>query len=191
MTELLILRHGPTAWNVARRLQGHVDEPLSDAGRTVVGLWRLPAGAESLRWVASPLRRAWETAAILGLSPQAEPRLREMSWGDWEGRTLPELLEAGLMTVAHDRIGLDFRAPGGESPRDVQTRLRPWLAEVAAIGRPTGAVAHAGVIRAIYALATGWDLTSEPAEPIRNACAHRFRLAPDGTPELAALNIAL
>lgn len=191
MTELLILRHGPTAWNVARRLQGHVDEPLSEAGRTVVRLWRLPPGAESLRWVASPLSRAWETAALLGLSPEPEPRLREMSWGDWEGRTVPELLAAGLMMVAHDRIGLDFRAPGGESPRDVQTRLRPWLAEVAASGRPTGAVAHAGVIRALYGLATGWDLASDPPEPIRNACAHRFRLAPDGTPALVALNIAL
>ena len=191
MTELLILRHGPTAWNVARRLQGHVDEPLSDAGRTVVQLWRLPPGAESLHWVASPLSRAQETARLLGLSPQPEPRLREMSWGEWEGSTLPVLLESGLMTVAVDRVGLDFRAPGGESPRDVQARLRPWLAEVAAAGRPTGAVSHAGVIRALYGLATGWDLHSELEEPIRNACAHRFRLAPDGLPELVALNVPL
>lgn len=191
MTELLILRHGPTAWNIARRLQGHVDEPLSEAGRMVVHLWRLPPDAESRHWVTSPLSRARETAHILGLSPEPEPRLREMSWGDWEGRTLPDLREAGLMTVAVDRIGLDFRAPGGESPRDVQNRLRPWLAEVATAGRPAGAVAHAGVIRALHSLATGWDLRSDLDEPIRNACAHRYRLAPDGTPELVALNIAL
>lgn len=191
MTELLILRHGPTAWNAARRLQGHIDEPLSDDGRRRVRTWRLPPGADSLHWVASPLARAWETALILGLTPVAEPRLREMSWGAWEGRTVPELAAAGLMAEAHDRQGLDFRPPGGESPRDVQARLRPWLAEVATSGRGTGAVAHAGVIRAVYSLATGWDLASEPAHTIRNACAHRFRLAADGTPTLLALNIAL
>lgn len=191
MTELLILRHGPTAWNAARRLQGHVDEPLSADGRLVVHLWRLPPGAEALRWMASPLARAWETARLLGLSPEPEPRLREMSWGDWEGRTVPELMDAGLLNATHDRIGLDFRAPGGESPREVQARLRPWLAEVAASGQATGAVAHAGVIRALVGLATGWDLRSEPAEPIRNACAHRFRIAADGAPELVELNIAL
>ena len=43
MTDLIILRHGPTAWNAAHRLQGGIDEPLSDEGRARVAAWRLPA----------------------------------------------------------------------------------------------------------------------------------------------------
>jgi broad specificity phosphatase PhoE len=190
MTDLFILRHGPTAWNAAGRIQGHIDEPLSDDGRAQVARWRLPPEAAGLRWIASPLARAWETAHLLGLAPTPEPRLREMSWGAWEGRLLHEL-RAGELTPEREERGLDFRPPDGESPRDVQARLRPWLAEVAADGRSTGAVAHAGVIRALYALATGWDMFGRPADKPRDFCIHRFALAPDGTPRVVAMNIPL
>lgn len=191
MTDLLILRHGPTAWNAAGRIQGHIDEPLSDDGRAAVRRWRLPPGSEVRRWFASPLRRAVETASLLGLAPEPEPRLREMSWGDWEGCLLAELRAAGTLPPAMEAMGLDLKPPGGESPRDVQARLRPWLAEVAADGRPAGAVAHNGVIRALYALATGWDLIGRPAHKLRDACAHRFVLAADGTPTVLEMNIPL
>ncbi len=191
MTELIILRHGPTAWNAAGRIQGSVDEPLSEAGRARVAGWRLPPGTAAFRWVASPQRRAWETARLLGLDPVPEPRLAEMRWGAWEGRRLADLRAEGALTGERERLGLDFRAPGGESPRDVQDRLRPWLAEVAADGRPTGAVAHNGVLRALYALATGWDMVAEPAHRLADGCAHRYILAPDGTPALRAVNIPL
>ena len=87
----------------------------------------------------------------------------ETDWGVWEGRTLTDLrAELGDLMAAWEARGLDFRAPEGESPREVQDRLRPWLVETAATGQPTGAVAHKGVIRAIYALATGWDMTDKP-----------------------------
>lgn len=188
MTDLLILRHGPTAWNAQRRIQGSVDEPLSDEGRARVAQWRLPPDATGRRWVASPKRRAWETALLLGLHPEPEPRLVEMHWGEWEGRLLAELRDSGALTGEHERKGLDFRAPGGESPRDVQARLRPWLADVAADGRPTGAVAHNGVLRALYALATGWDMVGEPEHRLVNSCAHRFHIAPDGTPSVIVMN---
>ncbi len=190
-TSLLILRHGPTRWNADGRIQGSIDEPLSDAGRTRVAGWRLPDAAEALRWIASPKRRAWETARLLGLDPVPEPRLVEMSWGEWEGRRTEDLLAAGLLPGRHDRLGLDFRPPGGESLRDVQARLRPWLAEVAATGRPAGAVAHSGVIRALYALATGWDLRGAPTETLADGCAHRFHLAADGMPAVDRVNIPL
>jgi probable phosphoglycerate mutase len=51
----------------------------------------------------------------------------------------------------NEAAGLDFRPPGGESPRDVQERLKPYLASLAG---PTIAVTHKGVLRALYALAT-------------------------------------
>lgn len=191
MTDLIILRHGPTAWNAMGRIQGNIDEPLSDAGRARVAGWRLPPGTRDYRWFASPKRRAWETARILGLDPVPEPRLVEMNWGAWEGRLLEDLRACGALTAEREQLGLDFHAPGGESPRDVQNRLKPWLAEVAAAGRPTGAVAHNGVMRALYALATGWDMVSKPAHRLRDGCAHRFTLGKDGTPELVAMNVSL
>ncbi|KAA0682834.1 histidine phosphatase family protein [Roseomonas genomospecies 6] len=191
MTDLIILRHGPTAWNAAHRLQGGIDEPLSDEGRARVAAWRLPADVLGYRWVASPKRRAWETAQLLGLDPAPEPRLVEMSWGAWEGRLLEELRASGALTADRERMGLDFRAPGGESPRDVQKRLIPWLAEVAAQGVPTGAVAHNGVMRALYALATGWDMVDKPAHRLTDGCAHRFRVEEDGTVEVVAMNVPL
>ncbi|WP_377808098.1 histidine phosphatase family protein [Azospirillum sp. A29] len=191
MTTLLILRHGPTAWNAEGRIQGSIDEPLSDAGRARVARYRLPSESAGLRWVASPKRRAWETALLLGLDPRPEPRIVEMDWGEWEGQRTEDLRANGRMPVRHDRLGLDFKAPGGESPREVQVRLRSWLADLAAEGHPTGAVAHNGILRALYALATGWDMRDAPAEELRNGCAHLFRLAKDGTPELLRLNIGL
>lgn len=191
MTTLLILRHALTAWNRERRVQGRTDEPLCDEGRAQARGWRLPPDAAGLRWVASPLVRAQETARLLGLDPGPEPRIAEMDWGEWEGRRLDELRDSGLMTAEAERRGLDFRPPGGESPRDVQDRLRPWLADLAAAGAPAGAVAHNGVIRALYALATGWDMASDPPHKLRNACAHRFALGADGVPSVLAVNIGL
>ena len=102
----------------------------------------------------------------------------ETDWGVWEGRTLTDLrAELGDLMAAWEARGLDFRAPEGESPRDVQDRLRPWLTETATRSHPTGAVAHKGVIRAIYALATGWDMTDKPAHELLDGCAHRFTAA--------------
>ena len=74
-----------------------------------------------------------ETAVLLGLNPQPEPRLIEMAWGAWEGRRLSELrAELGDLMRENEERGLDFRPPDGESPRDVQNRVRPLLAEIAA-----------------------------------------------------------
>lgn len=193
MTLLAILRHGPTEWNAARRIQGHVDMPLSEAGRETVAFWRLPAGLDRYRWVSSPLCRATETAALLlGAPVPMDDRLREMAWGAWEGRSLAELrAEGGEAMAANEARGLDFRPPGGESPRDLQCRLRPWLAEVVRAGHPVGAVTHRGVIRAIYALASGWDMTGKPPTRLDSGCLHLFRLDADGLPRVERLNLPL
>ena len=84
-----------------------------------------------------------------------------------------------------------FRPPGGESPRDVQARLIPWLRETGAAGLATGAVTHKGVIRALYALASGWDMRDKEPVRLRDACAHRFLVAPDGAVAVDALNLDL
>ena len=190
---LVMLRHGPTAWNDAGRIQGRSDQPLSAAGRAAVRGWRLPEAFRAHRWVASPLARARETAALMGHDEAAvEPALIETDWGRWEGRTLSELRERyGSEMAALEARGLDFRPPGGESPRDVQARLAPWLARLAADGQPLVAVCHKGVIRALTALASGWDMCGPPPEKIRNTAAHCFSVDAEGRPAVERLNLPL
>ncbi len=201
MTPLVLIRHGPTDWTAEGRIQGHSDVPLSAAGRDTVRSWRLPPELADEQggwdWLSSPLARARETAALLwhgnGLAEaRLEDALMEMHWGDWEGRRLAALrAEGGTLMAAEEARGLDFRPPGGESPREVQGRLMPLLAALADAGRPTAAVTHKGVIRAVYARATGWDMTGRPPEKLRDACAHRFVLDSGGAPRPDLLNIPL
>src|SRR3546814_16034964 len=90
--------------------------------------------------------------------------LVETDWGAWEGRTLAELrADLGAGMAANEARGLDFRPPGGESPRDVQDRLRPLLAELADAGEDVVAVSPKGVLRALYALASGRAIRGQTA----------------------------
>jgi probable phosphoglycerate mutase len=149
----------------------------------------LPLALREVRWLTSPLKRCTETAALLGIEATAEPRLAEMDWGRWEGRTIAELRATWAREIeAQEARGLDLQPPGGESPRAVQRRLMPLLAEIAAGGASAGAVTHKGVIRAILALATGWDMREpEPAKLAWDAV-HVFQLEPDGMPRVVRLN---
>ena len=189
MTLLALIRHMPTVWNAEGRLQGRLDPPLDAAAAPE---WRLPPELTGCRFLTSPLARARETAGRLGVAAEPDTRLAEMSWGAWEGRTLAELrVEFGPAMADLEARGLDFRAPGGESPRDVQQRLRPLLAELAASGRATAAVTHKGVIRALLALATGWDMLGKPPHRLSWSAAHLLRLDSDGQPRVERLNLPL
>ena len=189
MTLLALIRHMPTAWNTDGRLQGRSDTPLDTAA---IPAWRLPSELAGFRFLASPLARALATAERLGVDAQADPRLIEMSWGEWEGRTLAGLRACfGDEMAANEAKGLDFRPPGGESPRDVQQRLKPLLAEIAASHRDTAAITHKGVIRAVLTLATGWDMLGKPPHRLSWSAAHLFRLDAGGRPSIDRLNIPM
>lgn len=190
---LVVLRHGPTDWNEAGRIQGRSDRPLSEAGRALVARWRLPDGLDRWSWFASPLGRARETAALLGHEDaRVEAALIEMHWGAWEGWQLDQLRARDPEAMADNEArGLDFRPGGGESPRDVQKRLTPWLARLAKMRQPSVAVCHKGVIRALYALTSGWDMCGKPPEKLRDNCVHRFAVADGGGVALDRLNIPL
>ncbi len=192
MTSFALLRHGPTAWSRAGRLQGLRDEPLDEGGRKQVASWRVPAELDGFAWISSPLARARETAGLLGVEASPEPLLTEMDWGDWEGRRLAEIAAAeGQALQARESLGLDFRAPGGESPREVQARVLPLLARIAKEGKPVAAVCHKGVIRAVLALACDWPMVGKPPVKLSWTAAHLFQLDPDGRPRLDRPNIAL
>lgn len=192
MTRLALVRHGPTPWNRQGLLQGRTDVGLDETGRREVSTWRLPDGLADWRLLSSPLVRAAETARLLtGREPEIDVRLTETDWGHWEGRDLGGLRRDYGDGAARDGLaGLDFRAPGGESPRQVQDRLRPLLAEIARSGTNTLAVTHKGVIRAVYALARDWDMLDKPPEKLRDGL-HVFRLEDSEHPLVDRLNVPL
>lgn len=192
--KVAVLRHAPTVWNGERRLQGLTDTPLSDEGERLARTWRLPLPAASWKRLASPLQRARRTAQLL--KPQAEvivdSRLREMSFGVWEGKSVAELrASVGESFVAAERLGLDFQPPGGESPRQVMQRLAGLLAELARAGEPVVAVSHKAVLRALLALATGWDMTGRQPLKLDWQCLHVFVAQSDGALKIERLNVPL
>ena len=196
MIRLALLRHGATAWNAAGLLQGRRDVALSPDGRADVAGWRLPDGVASWSWQTSPLARCRETVALLrathpGPPAAIEARLIEMDFGSWEGRSLAAVRAADPDgTAAREARGLDFAAPGGESPRDVLARLAPWLGAVAAAGRDVLAITHKGVIRALYAQASRWPMLGRMPTRLDLAALQLFALSDRGL-SIEQLNLAV
>ncbi len=113
--------------------------------------------ASDFAYVASPLKRARETMEILrttlGLDPPAyavDDRLMEISYGDWEGLTLPEI-DARMpgMLAERERDKWDFAPPGGESFRELTLRVGEWYATLKG---DTVVAAHGGGVRALMAI---------------------------------------
>ncbi len=159
---LYFVRHGETDWNAEARLQGQQDVPLNDFGRVQAEeagerLRRFVPGYESLDYVASPLSRTRETMerlrGTLGLDPCAyrlDERLKELSFGSWEGLTWKELRAREPQIAARrqrDKWGLV--PPGGESYAMLAERVAP---AVAALTRDTVLVSHGGVARVLLAI---------------------------------------
>lgn len=186
MTQLAVRRHADTAWSVERRIQGRADVGVLDNARV-----RLPDACLGMRIVTSPLLRCVQTAALLG-APHAErePRLAEMDWGEWEGESIAVLRERlGESMRANEARGLDFAPPRGESPRMVLSRVKSWLAEIERAGIPTLAITHRGVIRALLAEATGWDMRGKPPAKLEWDAVHFFSLDRQGKPSIERLNV--
>lgn len=193
MTKLALIRHGPTVYTETQRIQGVRDVPLSEGGRVQIGSYRVPPELEGFVWLASPLSRALETAQVLASGPvHTDPRLMEMDWGGWEGRTLEDLrAELGQAMRDNENRGWDFCPENGESPREVMNRIGPLLAEIGKRGHNTAAVTHKGVIRAIFAAALDWDMRGPPPHNLDWSSAHLFNVSDLGAPSLFALNIPL
>lgn len=138
---IYLCRHGQTAFNREHRLQGQMESDLTPLGRAQAGamadlLHDLVARDATRPWriVASPLRRARDTAGIigarLGLPVEFDDRLMELTVGDWEGRLRSDL-ERERPELFRDRTWF-FAAPGGETYDQVMARVSDWLSEQAA-----------------------------------------------------------
>ena len=192
MPVLTLIRHAPTVWNDQRRIQGRSDIPISDSGRLSAGSWILADEIREAQWFSSPLLRTRQTASILGIDAKIEQRLIEMNWGSWEGESLDNLRNMhGEMMKQNESRGLDFCPPDGESPRMVQNRIMPWLEMVGGQHYAAAAVTHRGVIRAVTAMATGWDMTGKEVHKLRPATCRQFFISVTGQPALLQPDISL
>jgi len=195
MALLGMIRHGRTTWNGEGRLTGRADIPLTEQGRGDLAGLGPPEELNGAQWHVSPLLRARQTAAIISGGDRdirIEERLVEMDFGAYEGRTLEELrVDPDTDMAANEGRGLDFLPPGGESPRMVQHRLLPFLAELGRQGGRHIAVAHKSVIRGLFAAAHDWDMMGRPPVKLRWEQAHLFEVDTAGGLTPVRMNVPL
>ncbi|WP_163559587.1 histidine phosphatase family protein [Halomonas sp. NO4] len=157
--ELVVVRHGLTAWNRERRYQGQRDIPLL-LPEARSGLDRLREALHGERFDAvhaSDLMRCRQTLAHVlvgrrgGAAPRFDARLRELDFGEYEGKCYGELRALPGYRAWIDSQG-EQAPPGGESTQGLRTRLDDWLGELFAEVEAQGlervlVVTHGGVIR--------------------------------------------
>ena len=182
-TELIMIRHGVTAWNKERRFQGQIDIPLDDEGlRQAQLLGQSMAGAALAAVYASDLTRARQTAeplaSAIGLPVVAEPGLRERHYGAFEGRTWDELQREHAADFARWRAREpDFSLPGGgETLLALHDRVEATMRALAARhpGASVVAVTHGGVLDCAYRIATGLGMREPRQHDLLNASINRI-----------------
>ena len=194
-TDLILLRHGETAWNRERRIQGQLDTPLHDEGVRQARAAARRLDAERDRWglapavgaplpamVSSDLLRCRQTAepiaAALGLDVALDPRLRERHFGIFQGQTYPDLKrddpERYERWMHRDP---DFDIDGGESLRTFARRIEAVLVDLATAhpGRTVVVVTHGGVLDVANRLCRGLALNAPRDFDIPNAGLNRLR----------------
>ena len=128
---LILLRHGRTVANAARRLQGRVDHPLDELGIAQAAAQAAVLGPVD-RIVTSPLLRAVQTAAAVaavspGVEVEVDERFVELSYGEWEDLPLDDV---PVEEWARWRKDPDFAPPGGETLGVLDERVRAACEEL-------------------------------------------------------------
>lgn len=169
MRTLWLARHGQSLSNAVRRFQGTQDIALSDLGRRqAVALSAGLRGRTVAHVYASPLERARSTASIVvaehGMPLTFLDDLRELSLGDWEGRTVEEVRALpGDPYACWVRDPVGGCPPNGEPLDRVQARVVDAMEGIAAAhpdGEDVLVVCHGGVISAYLAYCFGLPLSS-------------------------------
>lgn len=170
---IYVFRHGRTEWNTIERIQGALDSPLTAQGRTqarAVGaalraeLQRAGIAPRDVALFASPLGRVRQTvdlacaeAGIDVAQCRFDDRLREVTWGDWDGLTRPEIEQRQPGALARrDSLKWHHQPPGGESYAMAAPRAQAVLADLvtSAATRPVAAFSHGAIgrlLRGAYA----------------------------------------
>jgi probable phosphoglycerate mutase len=164
VVDLILLRHGRTDWNAARRIQGQSDSQLDDLGHAQAEAVApaIAALSPSVLW-ASDSDRARDTASYVakacGLDPVYDGRLREYSFGDREGLHHHEF-EAMDPSGYRSFMALDWDSvPGAEKHAEVAARTTEALAELVGLVPDDGvalAVSHGAAIRTAVGALLGW-----------------------------------
>jgi probable phosphoglycerate mutase len=192
MIELLIIRHGETAWNVERRLQGHVDIPLNETGLQQARALSIALGNEHIdAIICSDLQRAIQTAEIIArpknLVCQINPLWRERSFGGFEGELINTLEQRFPVEYAAWRsYQVDSRFPvnaqgvdNGESVRQFNARIENALIDMVAnyADQKIAVVAHGGILECAYRMSQQLPLNAPRNVSMLNASINRFELS--------------
>lgn len=209
MTRILLIRHGETAWNAVRRLQGHIDIPLSPTGeRQAEALARTLAREPLDAIISSDLGRALQTAqAVAAYHPHlplhTDPGLRERGYGAFEGLLYTEIAERYPVEFAEWQArDVDAVMPAGEraaeSFRQFYQRCQDGIARWAERypRQSILIVAHGGVLECAYRAARGLSIDGPRDFQVKNASINRFSFGPGGLSldqwgEVAHLNATL
>ncbi|MBC3885500.1 histidine phosphatase family protein [Undibacterium griseum] len=186
MTEILLIRHGETAWNAIKRLQGHLDIPLNAEGTRQAKALAAALQNEKLdAIISSDLQRAVQTAGeiarLQGISTRIDAGLRERCYGGFEGQLyseIPHLFpEAHAAWKSHDPDA-EF-PPGenaGETTRRFHQRVMDHIYHYARqfAHQKIALVAHGGVLECAYRDARQLPLNAPREVTIFNASINRF-----------------
>ena len=188
--ELVVVRHGRTAWNADGRFQGHTDVSLDGAGRAQArDVAAMLAGERFARAIASDLSRARETATIV-LGDRAgaldvDARWREMRFGAWEGLTWNEIVASDPRLAERSATTPRFYTPpGGESFDELCTRIGAAIVAIDGRASPNDAIlvaTHAGPLHALLRVALGRDEAEALAVRFSPASVTRLAFSPSGT----------
>ncbi|WP_426341391.1 histidine phosphatase family protein [Pseudoduganella sp. S-14] len=187
MTRILLIRHGETAWNAVRRLQGHIDIPLSPTGeRQAEALARALAAEPLEAIISSDLGRALQTAQAVAehhphLPLRSDPGLRERGYGVFEGLLYTEIAERYPVEFAEWQArDVDAVMPAGdrvaESFRQFFQRCQDGIARWAERYPQQSIliVAHGGVLECAYRAARGLSIDGPRDFQVKNASINRF-----------------
>jgi broad specificity phosphatase PhoE len=149
LPKVVLARHGETEWSATGKHTGVTDVPLNDAGRRAAArLGERLAGREFALVLTSPRARARETCELAGFgaAAQVDDDLAEFDYGEYEGRTTPEIRE----DVPGWSVWRDG-APGGETPEQVGARADRVIERALAAGGDVALFAHGHLLRVLGA----------------------------------------
>jgi probable phosphoglycerate mutase len=157
-TEIILIRHGETEWNLTGRWQGHADSALSARGiAQAQALGERMKGEDVDVVYASDLERALHTSRLVGgpsgWQARSMPALRERDLGVLEGLTTDEMKETQPdVYQSFMEGGPDYQPPGGESFRQFFDRCSRAIDSLANehSGQKVVAVTHGGVLGAVF-----------------------------------------